>query len=316
MLAAAPSRPCRRLRSRERASLRGRWFGGRKSQNPGRGKAVSGRRYYDPRNGRFVGRDPIEEKGGLNLYGFCGNEPVNRYDILGNRWQYGSGADEEEWVPDVDDFDIWRAHDAILDALRSPRGFLDPENYIVQYSSRTVSAGPVVIFQPVHQIAIDRALGSLSEADREVLRAMQVFADSKEFQTPEMSFRHGMRDGRVDSNNQPVQTVEQARSLANTFVRDGIIEAQRLNREGNRDSAMRVFGIVLHTLQDSTSPSHTGFQPWGEPGQVQTGASHVWAERHYPGDDSELFRMTQRALEYFNGTMPLPDDFFAPVPPP
>ncbi len=83
MLAAAPSRPCRRLRSRERASLRGRWFGGRKSQNPGRGKAVSGRRFYDPKNGRFIGRDPISEGGGLNLHGFVQNNPVNGWDYLG-----------------------------------------------------------------------------------------------------------------------------------------------------------------------------------------------------------------------------------------
>ncbi len=42
-----------------------------------------GHRYYDPRNGRFLGRDPIEEQGGLNLYGFCGNDGVDRWDILG-----------------------------------------------------------------------------------------------------------------------------------------------------------------------------------------------------------------------------------------
>ena len=42
-----------------------------------------GRRYYNPSQGRFVGRDPIEEQGGLNLYGFCGNNGVNRWDYLG-----------------------------------------------------------------------------------------------------------------------------------------------------------------------------------------------------------------------------------------
>jgi RHS repeat-associated protein len=47
------------------------------------GLVYYGRRYYDPRNGRFLGRDPIEEAGGLNLYGFVGNSPVNRWDILG-----------------------------------------------------------------------------------------------------------------------------------------------------------------------------------------------------------------------------------------
>ena len=43
-----------------------------------------GHRYYDPRNGRFVGRDPIEEKGGLNLYAFCLNNSINTWDVLGN----------------------------------------------------------------------------------------------------------------------------------------------------------------------------------------------------------------------------------------
>ena len=42
-----------------------------------------GRRYYNPQLGRWVGRDPIEEKGGLHLYGFVGNNGVNRWDMLG-----------------------------------------------------------------------------------------------------------------------------------------------------------------------------------------------------------------------------------------
>lgn len=42
-----------------------------------------GHRYYVPALGRFLNRDPIEEAGGLNLYGFCGNDGVNRWDYLG-----------------------------------------------------------------------------------------------------------------------------------------------------------------------------------------------------------------------------------------
>ncbi len=42
-----------------------------------------GYRYYAPREGRFISRDPIEEQGGLNLYGFCGNDGINRWDYLG-----------------------------------------------------------------------------------------------------------------------------------------------------------------------------------------------------------------------------------------
>ncbi len=40
-------------------------------------------RYYDPRLGRWLSRDPIGEAGGFNLYAYCGNDPVNRHDALG-----------------------------------------------------------------------------------------------------------------------------------------------------------------------------------------------------------------------------------------
>ncbi|MDR1284423.1 MAG: type IV secretion protein Rhs [Opitutaceae bacterium] len=42
-----------------------------------------GNRFYDARNGRFINRDPIEERGGFNLYGFCENDSVNQIDYLG-----------------------------------------------------------------------------------------------------------------------------------------------------------------------------------------------------------------------------------------
>jgi RHS repeat-associated protein len=40
-------------------------------------------RPYNPLDGRFTQRDPIGEDGGLNLCGFVGNDPVNRWDRLG-----------------------------------------------------------------------------------------------------------------------------------------------------------------------------------------------------------------------------------------
>ncbi|MGE9269547.1 MAG: RHS repeat-associated core domain-containing protein, partial [Verrucomicrobiales bacterium] len=42
-----------------------------------------GFRYYDPEMGRWASRDPIGERGGLNLYGFVGNGSVNWVDVLG-----------------------------------------------------------------------------------------------------------------------------------------------------------------------------------------------------------------------------------------
>jgi RHS repeat-associated protein len=42
-----------------------------------------GYRYYNPSTGRWLSRDPIQEMGGLNLYGFVNNSSVNRIDLLG-----------------------------------------------------------------------------------------------------------------------------------------------------------------------------------------------------------------------------------------
>ena len=47
------------------------------------GLVYYGYRYYAPTLGRWLTRDPIEEQGGLNLYGFCGNNANGLYDANG-----------------------------------------------------------------------------------------------------------------------------------------------------------------------------------------------------------------------------------------
>ena len=42
-----------------------------------------GYRYYDPLTGRWLNRDPLEEIGSLNLYGFLSNNGLNQLDYLG-----------------------------------------------------------------------------------------------------------------------------------------------------------------------------------------------------------------------------------------
>ena len=51
-----------------------------------------GFRYYDPETGRWPNRDPIEESGGYNLYGFVGNDGMNHWDYLG----FHPGIDEDD----------------------------------------------------------------------------------------------------------------------------------------------------------------------------------------------------------------------------
>ena len=42
-----------------------------------------GHRFYSPRIARWLTRDPIEEDGGINLYAYCGNSPLQCIDPLG-----------------------------------------------------------------------------------------------------------------------------------------------------------------------------------------------------------------------------------------
>lgn len=44
-----------------------------------------GYRYYNPTTARWLNRDPLQEEGGLNLYGYCQNDPINLIDPIGDR---------------------------------------------------------------------------------------------------------------------------------------------------------------------------------------------------------------------------------------
>ena len=43
-------------------------------------------RKYSPVLGRWLNRDPIEEEGGLHVFGYCANSPISRVDWLGLEW--------------------------------------------------------------------------------------------------------------------------------------------------------------------------------------------------------------------------------------
>lgn len=49
-----------------------------------------GLRYYNANTGRWLNRDPIEERGGVNLYAMVANNPVTQIDELGLQAKRGS----------------------------------------------------------------------------------------------------------------------------------------------------------------------------------------------------------------------------------
>ena len=63
-------------------------------------------RYYSPELGRWLSRDPIEEKGGVNLYLFARNDAINNWDRLGQislaRW-----LDVDNYTDGLEGFYDW-----------------------------------------------------------------------------------------------------------------------------------------------------------------------------------------------------------------
>jgi len=98
------------------------------------GLVYYGHRYYDPKNGRFINRDPIEESGGINLYGFCRNDGINRWDFLGlEPTHHGDTADIfQEEVPDANGvtYTIWYCNGGYSWSIQSeyyvPNGNTNP----------------------------------------------------------------------------------------------------------------------------------------------------------------------------------------------
>ena len=60
-------------------------------------------RYYDPVDGRFINRDPIGYAGGINLYGYVTNDPINFVDPSGYWAEEYEGF---EWVKGREGFKV------------------------------------------------------------------------------------------------------------------------------------------------------------------------------------------------------------------
>jgi RHS repeat-associated protein len=143
---------------------------------------------------------------------------------------------------------------------------------------------------------------------RQSLISGQEFADSSQFQTGEASFRHAMRNRG--------QSVCRARYLADKFVRSQFNKAQyykKLYQQTGNDYYMEKslfeFSIGLHTLQDSTSPSHSGFQVWSDSPSSFDIYTHITAETIFAPIDKRstesLYGVTKNAWGWYqSGKLP------------
>jgi RHS repeat-associated protein len=67
-------------------------------------------RYYNTRTGRYITPDPIGQLGGINLYNYVGNNPINFVDFLGLVL----------WYADVESESIFKPHIKLI--MKSQRG--------------------------------------------------------------------------------------------------------------------------------------------------------------------------------------------------
>jgi len=77
------------------------------------GLVYHGFRYYSPVLCRWISEDPIRERGGLNLYQFCYNNPVNDIDPTGLDIyaDFGGGGHVGLFIEDPSSSSGWRSYD-------------------------------------------------------------------------------------------------------------------------------------------------------------------------------------------------------------
>jgi RHS repeat-associated protein len=129
-----------------------------KRYDPDTGLVYYGHRYYSPAIGRWTTRDPLGEAGGMNLYAFVGNSPVNWVDPFGLQVQaYQVGTfDTLQGLSQVgDDLAI---HHAVQ---QHPAGQI-----ISGYSSNT---GPAIAVPHGEHGAIPNIRGTYSGTARDLL---------------------------------------------------------------------------------------------------------------------------------------------------
>jgi RHS repeat-associated protein len=98
-------------------------------------------RYYDPKLGRFLSEDPLGLAGGMNLYAYAGNDPINFYDPNGLEMKKapppegrpGGGGGSGIWDPDNDgrdNFDEFADYSWGLQLWRLDGGTVDQYHWL------------------------------------------------------------------------------------------------------------------------------------------------------------------------------------------
>ena len=186
------------------------------------------------------------------------------------------------------------------------------KNFEEKSSPNWASKGPFKVHQKANSNAIFRTAFNprkgISLDDYIKLKALNdatEWSDASVHQTGFFSFMHAMWDADPSSG----VSREQAMEKADEYVRSQFNKAKELLSDGKIYEAYFEFGKGLHDLQDATSPAHAGFQSWHTHESKENIIAHVIQELRYPGQDSNLQRVTNHYLDWFEHSHdPLPSE--------
>jgi len=169
------------------------------------------------------------------------------------------------------------------------------------------------LFDTIHQAAIDHALPALSEADRKVLKDQQKVIDTR--QSTADSYQHAMMG--MSGPPSGVEALRKRfRDLTDGCIHQSLVAAQQSERNGDHTGALQALGAAIHAMEDATSPTHDGFQPWRDDESIWEKAKHVAHERVYPDDSGPSSRKVRLeasvayAYDLFIGRVAQPATFF------
>jgi hypothetical protein len=127
------------------------------------------------------------------------------------------------------------------------------------------------------------------------LNRATVWMDGESNQAVNKSYMHAMTPELRPKN--------EAMKNANNYVRDRMRDAINKKNHGNIWGGWYEFGKALHTVQDSTSPMHHGFQIWTydcAADRYCTAITHGSHERNWPGWGSNLDRASRTLMYWYS----------------
>jgi RHS repeat-associated protein len=143
-----------------------------------------------------------------------------------------------------------------------------------------------------HDEIIDIALGDvLSDKDRNWIRQASEYLDAWT-QGPEEAFKHAMSSpGGAPFEDRAFEASQAAGKWVDDNLNDAVRDQLYFENHGGSGYdilALTNFGYALHTVTDSKSPEHEGYQEWlGIGGHLGRAGRHYFAEAYHGYTDEE-----------------------------